>query len=98
MDRVLEYQCQAEKEEESGDFERDLRTWYPEPGTPPSPVTPTANMPASGPLPEVKVSANIPRMADGKPDLSGYFNSDAGGANYGLEKHARDFLTPRDWV
>jgi hypothetical protein len=95
MDRVLEYQCQAEKEEESGDFERDLRTWYPEPGTPPSPVTPTANMPASGPLPEVKVSANIPRMADGKPDLSGYFNSDAGGANYGLEKHARDFLTPQ---
>jgi hypothetical protein len=29
--RVLEYQCQAEKEEKSGDFERDPRTWYPRP-------------------------------------------------------------------
>jgi len=27
--RVLEYQCQAEKEEKNGDFERDTRTWYP---------------------------------------------------------------------
>jgi hypothetical protein len=29
MERVLEYQCQAEAEEASGDFERDPRTWYP---------------------------------------------------------------------
>jgi hypothetical protein len=29
MDRVLEYQCQAEAEEASGAFERDPRTWYP---------------------------------------------------------------------
>lgn len=29
MSRVLEYQCQAEKEEKNGDFERDSRTWYP---------------------------------------------------------------------
>jgi hypothetical protein len=27
--RVLEYQCEAEKEEKSGDWERDPRTWYP---------------------------------------------------------------------
>jgi hypothetical protein len=27
--RVLEYHCQAEKEEKSGDWERDPRTWYP---------------------------------------------------------------------
>ena len=27
--RVLEYQCQATKEEKSGDWERDPRTWYP---------------------------------------------------------------------
>jgi len=27
--RILEYQCQAEKEEKNGDFERDTRTWYP---------------------------------------------------------------------
>jgi hypothetical protein len=31
MDRLLEYQCQAEKEEQNGDFERDERTWYPKP-------------------------------------------------------------------
>ena len=30
--RILEYQCQAEKEEASGDFERDPRTWYPRQG------------------------------------------------------------------
>ena len=31
MDRLLEYQCQAEKEEQNGDFERDERTWIPKP-------------------------------------------------------------------
>jgi hypothetical protein len=30
MDRILEYQCQAEFEEANGLFERDPRTWYPE--------------------------------------------------------------------
>ena len=29
MDRILEYQCQAEAEEAKGLFERDPRTWYP---------------------------------------------------------------------
>ncbi len=29
MPRLLEYHCQAEKEEANGDFERDPRTWYP---------------------------------------------------------------------
>jgi hypothetical protein len=33
MDRVLEYQCQAEAEEAKGLFERDPRTWYPDAGT-----------------------------------------------------------------
>ena len=32
MDRLLEYQCQAEAEEANGAFEREPRTWYPEPG------------------------------------------------------------------
>jgi hypothetical protein len=27
--RLLEFQCQAEKEEKNGDFERENRTWYP---------------------------------------------------------------------
>jgi hypothetical protein len=31
MVRLLEYQCQAEKEEATGDFERSPRTWYPAP-------------------------------------------------------------------
>ena len=31
MDRVLEYQCQAEAEEANGAFERDPKTWYPKP-------------------------------------------------------------------
>jgi hypothetical protein len=29
MDRILEYQCQAEAEEANGAFERDPRTWFP---------------------------------------------------------------------
>lgn len=48
---------------------------------------PGAQAPAGPPPP-------IRRMPDGKPDLSGYYMPDAGGANYGLEKHAQDFLTP----
>jgi hypothetical protein len=31
MDRLLEYQCEAEKEEASGALERDPKTWYPKP-------------------------------------------------------------------
>jgi hypothetical protein len=31
MERVLEYQCQAEAEEANGALERDPLTWYPEP-------------------------------------------------------------------
>jgi hypothetical protein len=31
MDRILEYQCQAEAEEASGAFERQPRTWHPKP-------------------------------------------------------------------
>jgi hypothetical protein len=41
-----------------------------------------------------KKAGPISRMADGTPDLSGFYQSDAGGANYGLESHPRDFLTP----
>src|ERR1700682_4988995 len=41
-----------------------------------------------------KTPGPIARMPDGKPDLTGFYQSDAGGANYGLERHDRDFLTP----
>jgi hypothetical protein len=94
MDRILEYQCQAEAEEASGAFERDPRTWYPQPGSPSSPLGKPAVMPPAASLTALKTGTNLRRMADGKPDLSGYYQSSGGGANYGLERHAKDFLTP----
>jgi hypothetical protein len=92
--RLLEFQCQAEAEEANGDFERDPRTWYPKAGSPPSPLGPPAVMPPAVALPAVKTGANLKRTAEGKPDMTGYYNANAGGANYGLERHSRDFLTP----
>jgi hypothetical protein len=90
-DRVLEYQCQAEAEEASGDFERDERTWYPAPA-------PTSNVAfdadAGATLPPLVVPSDFSRRADGAPDISGHYMADGGGANYGLEPHDRDFLTP----
>jgi hypothetical protein len=42
IDRILEYQCNAEAEEASGAFERDPLTWYPKPsGAAPKPGEPT---------------------------------------------------------
>ena len=38
--------------------------------------------------------APIKRMADGKPDISGVYQADGGGANQGLEKRASTALTP----
>ena len=55
-----------------------------------APVSRSAQNPNSGQT----AAPPIRRMADGKPDLSGYYQSDGGGANYGLERHDRDFLTP----
>jgi len=91
MDRILEYQCQAEAEEASGDFEREARTWYPAP-------LPADNVPfdaaAGVELPALTTPADIPRHADGTPDLTGYYMADGGGANYGLEAEDREILTP----
>ena len=91
MDRLLEYQCQAVKEEANGAFERDERTWYPAP-------IPAQNEPfdfeAGAELPLPPVSSDIPRLEDGTPDISGYFMADAGGANYGLEPRERQPLLP----
>jgi hypothetical protein len=91
MDRILEYQCQALKEEANGAFERDERTWYPAP-------IPVENEPfdadAGADLPIPVTPEDVPRRADGTPDISGYFMADAGGANYGLEARERDFLWP----
>jgi hypothetical protein len=91
MDRILEFQCQAEMSEANGDFERDDRTWYPA-AAQPGIAAFDANAHAELPLPEA--GADIKRLPDGRPDISGYFLADAGGANYGLEQNERDFLTP----
>jgi hypothetical protein len=91
MDRVLEYQCQAEAEEVSGDFGRDQRTWYPAaPAADNQPFDAAAGIE----LPALTAGADIARLPDGTPDLSGYYMADAGGANYGLESRDRQFLTP----
>jgi hypothetical protein len=47
-----------------------------------------------GTAPAQKEKGPVRRLPDGKPDLSGHYQSDGGGANYGLEKHPQDFLTP----
>ena len=41
-----------------------------------------------------QAGARFDAPPDGKPDLTGYYMPDAGGANYGLERHDQDFLTP----
>jgi hypothetical protein len=82
-DRLFEYACEAEAEEANGAFEREKRTWYPGNGTPPPAMTAT---PARAVTPP-KAVTNIRRTADDKPDLQGFYESNAGGANYGLEKH-----------
>ena len=49
-----------------------------------------------GPAPPAvaKNPGPIRRMADGKPNLEGHYAADAGGANYGLEKHPQDGMLP----
>jgi hypothetical protein len=88
-DRLFEYVCQAEVEEANGAFEREKRTWYPGDGTPPAPMTAAAAPPAPP-----KPAADIRRKPDGKPDLQGFYEPDGGGANYGLQRHAGNSLTP----
>jgi hypothetical protein len=92
--RIFEYQCQSEAEEANGAFEPDPKTWYPGPSAevkiPPEWKDEGDPTPRSVPAP----TGAIKRLPDGRPDLQGFFLSDGGGANYGLGKHERDFLTP----
>jgi hypothetical protein len=72
---------------------REERTWYPGNGTPaPAMGAAAARVPATAP----GVAANLRRTANGKPDLQGFYEPDAVGANYGLERRAPDpdGLTP----
>jgi hypothetical protein len=91
-DALFEYNCQSEAEEVSGAFTREERTWYPGAGTPPPATTKAAAPPAAATPP--KAVANIRRTTDGKPDLQGVYEADAGAANQGLEKRKGDSLTP----
>ena len=84
VDRVSEFNCQAEKEEANGDFERAPRTWYPGPN---ATIPAMAFKPAAGQPRPSKAPASVRRTADNKPDLNGLWEADGGGANYGLEAH-----------
>ena len=89
-DRLFEYVCQAEAEEANGAFPREERTWYPGKGT----AAPATASTAPAPTPPRKAAANLRRRPDGKPDLQGFYEPDAGGANYGLERRTGNSLTP----
>jgi hypothetical protein len=83
LPRVLEYQCRAEMEEASGAFHAEPRTWY-QPGIT-RPVPPPATVPV----------APARRGAAPAPDISGFFQANHGGANWGLEPHPEPVgLTP----
>lgn len=91
IDRILEYQCQAEAEESSGALERDELTWYPaEPQE--GIVAFDSDTQAIPPLPAVP--ADIPRLANGTPNISGYYQTDNGGTNYGFEPATGRGLVP----
>jgi hypothetical protein len=91
-DRLFEYICQAETEEVSGAFTREDRTWYPSDRNSPRLMALSAYPPA--PAIPTKAAANIRRTADRKPDLQGFWESNTGAANQGLEKRAADPLVP----
>jgi len=92
MPRILEHQCQALVEEANGAFEPDPRTWY----SPQSPKpTPLASVPT---LPDPPSGANLKRTADGKPDLTGFYDQPGNAANYGLERARGVVIDPADGV
>jgi hypothetical protein len=88
-DRLFEYSCQSEAEELNGAFTREDRTWYPANGT--ASATPPAPQSPAIPL---KPVANLRRTSDGKPDLQGFYDSETGAANQGLEKNKGDGVMP----
>jgi hypothetical protein len=82
-DRLFEYNCESEKEEVTGAFEREDRTWYPgSPKAPPIAMAASSLPPAAPP----QTVPNLRRTPDGKPDLQGFYEMAGSGANYGLER------------
>lgn len=98
-DRLYEYVCQAEVEEVSGAFTREDRTWYPPSTTqPPAPAfaaSPATSATPRAPSVAAKPAADIRRLPNGHPDIQGFYESDTGGANQGLERRTADGLMPR---
>ena len=84
--RLFEYVCQAEKEEAAGDFTREPKTWYPGDG---SALADFKSAVAPTPVTSATVGTNIRRTSYGKPDLQGLYETNAGGANQGLEGRGR---------
>jgi hypothetical protein len=82
-DRLFEYSCQSEIEEANGAFTREERTWYPGSGTVPPPTMAAVSSGSAAPPEAVQ---NLRRTPDGKPDLQGFYESKAGGANQALER------------
>jgi streptogramin lyase len=87
MGRILEHQCRAEMEEARGDF-KPTRTWYRK-GAPP--LKPFAALQGSRTDARSQNAGAFPRMPDGHPDISGFTEADAGGANWGFEPHHEPF-------
>jgi hypothetical protein len=80
--RLYEYVCEAEKEEVTGDFTREDRTWYPGSGQPPpAPLEASTYVAATAAPVE-----GLKRTPEGKPDMQGFYESNAPGANQGLEQ------------
>ena len=91
LPRLYEYQCHAEKTEANGEFERDRSPGIrrrSRPRTCRSTRAPAARWRRR------QSPAKSAAGADGKPDLSGWYQLDAGGGNYGLESSPQIFLTP----
>jgi hypothetical protein len=84
-DRLFEYSCESELEEVSGAFTREDRTWYPgSPTAPPVAMAPSSHEPAPA-----EAVADLRRTPYGKPDIQGFYESKARGANQGLEARGR---------
>jgi hypothetical protein len=85
-DRLFEYVCEDVKQETTGAFTREDRTWYP--GSPAAPAVKMEAITSKPAAPAARV-ANLRRTADGKPDIGGFYESVTRGANQGLERRGR---------
>jgi len=76
-------------EETNGAFTREDQTWYPGEGAalpaPPA-AAPQAPVAPRAPVAQPRVVANLRRTNDDKPELQGFYESKAGGANQALER------------